>query len=88
MISSLTASSQAREHRKELDLEFFGSDAELEGESDSDEEAHRVKAKEKWNTKIFARVEKMSDAKFLDFCEEQRSIVNDIWVGDNISILT
>jgi hypothetical protein len=77
---------QARDHRKELELEFLGSEVESESGADSDGEARPVKAKDKWNTKIIAQVEKMSATKFLEFCEEQRSIAGNIWVSVDITI--
>jgi hypothetical protein len=54
--------------------------------ADSDGEARPVKAKDKWNSKIIAQVEKISATKFLEFCEEQRSIAGNIWVSVDITI--
>jgi hypothetical protein len=67
-------------------LEFLGSEVESEDEADSDGEAHPVKEKDKWNSKIIAQVEKMSATKFLEFCEEQRCIIGNIWVSVDITI--
>jgi len=43
LVSGLIVNFQARDHRKELELEFLGSEVESEDEADSDGEAHPVK---------------------------------------------
>jgi hypothetical protein len=72
-----------RDQRKALDLELLGSDAGLEGEI-SENDAHRGNEEEKWAPKLMVRIEKMSSAKFLEFCNEQTTVVNNIWVRDLI----
>jgi hypothetical protein len=77
---------QARDHRKELELEFLGSEVESESGADSDGEARPVKVKDQWNSKIIGQVKKMRAIKFLEYCDEQRSIVGNIWVSVDITI--
>jgi hypothetical protein len=73
-----------RDQRKALDLELLASDAESEEGEISEDDAQSSNEEETWAPKLMVRIEKMSNAKFLEFCNEQTTVVNNIWVRDSI----
>ncbi|KAE9378723.1 hypothetical protein N431DRAFT_499486 [Stipitochalara longipes BDJ] len=68
---------KAQEEQNSIELETLGSDAGSVEDTEKLEGGRRAE-EEQWAIKLNNRVEKMSDAKFLEFCKKQRAAVKGI----------